>query len=247
MAGSDFLDAEVSVANEATTSAVTSISMGAATVGEASPDETQKAYWPWWLGSIALAFLTISFWYIIRAPLGVSSSWERILGWREDKMLEEAERSLENNPNAIQDALLAETIAQFGGQITDKVMAATNLGIPQTPSNMVTVRAPWHAHMTFLACLLIGGMLASVLAGDFQISYDMGKDYAKFFGNGWEIWSVLLFGGILVGFGTRMCGGCTSGHGLSGCSRLQPGSLLGTAMFFGSAVAVSILLEVGIK
>ena len=60
------------------------------------------------------------------------------------------------------------------------------------------------------------------------------------------VMSVLLLvgAGVMVGFGTRMAGGCSSGHGLSGCSRLQPGSLLGTAAFFGAAVAVSFLLDV---
>jgi len=56
--------------------------------------------------------------------------------------------------------------------------------------------------------------------------------------------AILLVGGLLVGFGTRMAGGCTTGHGFSGCSRLQPGSLIATASFFGTAVGVSFLLEI---
>jgi uncharacterized membrane protein YedE/YeeE len=48
--------------------------------------------------------------------------------------------------------------------------------------------------------------------------------------------------GVLVGFGTRMASGCTSGHGLCGVSRLQPGSLLATAAFFGAGIVVSFLL-----
>ena len=54
--------------------------------------------------------------------------------------------------------------------------------------------------------------------------------------------SLLFAGGVLVGFGTRLAGGCSSGHGLSGCGRLQPVSLVATAVFFGAAVAVSFLL-----
>jgi hypothetical protein len=53
----------------------------------------------------------------------------------------------------------------------------------------------------------------------------------------------LLVGGIFVGAGTSMAGGCTSGHGLVGCARLQPGSLVATASFFGTAIAVSLLLS----
>jgi uncharacterized membrane protein YedE/YeeE len=54
--------------------------------------------------------------------------------------------------------------------------------------------------------------------------------------------AVLAGGGMLVGFGTAMCGGCSAGHGLTGSARLFPGSLLSTAVFFGTAVAVSLLL-----
>ena len=42
---------------------------------------------------------------------------------------------------------------------------------------------------------------------------------------------LLVAGGFLVGFGTRMGGGCTSGHGVCGISRLSPRSLVATAAF----------------
>ena len=42
---------------------------------------------------------------------------------------------------------------------------------------------------------------------------------------------LLVAGGLLVGFGTRMGGGCTSGHGVCGISRLSPRSLVATASF----------------
>jgi uncharacterized membrane protein YedE/YeeE len=54
--------------------------------------------------------------------------------------------------------------------------------------------------------------------------------------------ALLFVGGVLVGFGTRLAGGCSSGHGLNGCGRLRPVSLVATAVFFGTAVAVSFLL-----
>lgn len=42
---------------------------------------------------------------------------------------------------------------------------------------------------------------------------------------------VVLFAGFLVGFGTTMGGGCTSGHGVCGVSRLSPRSIVATAVF----------------
>jgi uncharacterized membrane protein YedE/YeeE len=44
-------------------------------------------------------------------------------------------------------------------------------------------------------------------------------------------WGVLLLAGALVGFGSRLGSGCTSGHGVCGLSRLSPRSLAATATF----------------
>jgi uncharacterized membrane protein YedE/YeeE len=41
----------------------------------------------------------------------------------------------------------------------------------------------------------------------------------------------LIAGGLLVGYGTRLGGGCTSGHGVCGLARLSPRSLVATATF----------------
>jgi uncharacterized membrane protein YedE/YeeE len=47
---------------------------------------------------------------------------------------------------------------------------------------------------------------------------------------------VILIGGLLVGFGTRMGSGCTSGHGLCGLALLSWRSVVATAVFFGVAM-----------
>jgi uncharacterized membrane protein YedE/YeeE len=44
-------------------------------------------------------------------------------------------------------------------------------------------------------------------------------------------WPVLIAGGLLVGFGTRLASGCTSGHGVCGVARLSRRSLVATALF----------------
>ena len=46
----------------------------------------------------------------------------------------------------------------------------------------------------------------------------------------------ILAGGLLVGFGTRLGSGCTSGHGLCGMARLSRRSVVATATFFGVAM-----------
>jgi len=47
-------------------------------------------------------------------------------------------------------------------------------------------------------------------------------------------WPLLVFAGLLVGFGTRLGSGCTSGHGVCGLSRLSPRSCLAVLCFMGS-------------
>jgi uncharacterized protein len=54
---------------------------------------------------------------------------------------------------------------------------------------------------------------------------------------------VLFAGGILIGYGVRWSGGCTSGHGLSGSSALSVASFTATATFMATAIAVSLLLN----
>ena len=44
--------------------------------------------------------------------------------------------------------------------------------------------------------------------------------------------AILLIGGLLIGFGTRYAGGCTSGHAISGLSNLELVSLYAVIGFF---------------
>lgn len=56
---------------------------------------------------------------------------------------------------------------------------------------------------------------------------------------------LLLIGGLLIGFGTRYAGGCTSGHAISGLSNLQIPSLIAVVGFFiGGLVMVHILMPI---
>jgi uncharacterized membrane protein YedE/YeeE len=50
-------------------------------------------------------------------------------------------------------------------------------------------------------------------------------------------WTVIVAAGLLVGFGTRLGGGCTSGHGICGIARLSFRSITATAIFMLAAIA----------
>lgn len=51
----------------------------------------------------------------------------------------------------------------------------------------------------------------------------------------------IIAAGLLVGFGTRLGGGCTSGHGICGIGRLQPRSVLATATFIVAGAVTATL------
>jgi len=57
------------------------------------------------------------------------------------------------------------------------------------------------------------------------------------FGEGFRLIAGGVLAGLLVGFGTRLGGGCTSGHGVCGLARLSPRSFVATGVFVATAVA----------
>jgi uncharacterized protein len=58
-------------------------------------------------------------------------------------------------------------------------------------------------------------------------------------------WLLIVAAGILIGFGARYGGGCTSGHGVCGIARLSARSLVATAIFMASAMAVVAIMRHG--
>jgi uncharacterized protein len=56
-------------------------------------------------------------------------------------------------------------------------------------------------------------------------------------------WFVVITAGFLVGFGARLGGGCTSGHGICGIARLSKRSIAATMIFMGAAVVTVALMR----
>lgn len=54
---------------------------------------------------------------------------------------------------------------------------------------------------------------------------------------------VIALAGLLVGFGTRMGSGCTSGHGIVGLARLSPRSIAAVVTFLGAGIATVTLMR----
>lgn len=96
--------------------------------------------------------------------------------------------------------------------------------------------------LPFLAGIVIGGAVAAMLAGGFSFTTDMGMFDTLLSASLPVKAAVLTAGGVLIGFGTRLAGGCTSGHGIVGMAQLAPSSLISTAAFMGAGFVVTNLL-----
>lgn len=57
-----------------------------------------------------------------------------------------------------------------------------------------------------------------------------------------QVWRLAL-GGLLVGFGTRLSQGCTSGHGISGLASLSKTSLCAVIVFMGVAILTANIIQ----
>ena len=98
-------------------------------------------------------------------------------------------------------------------------------GISGIMAGAIAVPGPERDWRTaFLVGLIFGPMVFALFGGDLPHPVLPGM-------------AVLVIGGFLVGFGTRLAGGCTSGHGVCGLARLSPRSLAATATFVATAMA----------
>ena len=90
-------------------------------------------------------------------------------------------------------------------------------------------------HAVFL-CLIypIVGLILAPLTGSF-VGHALAEPQMP------ASWVTTVGGGLLVGFGTRQGGGCTSGHGVCGVARLSVRSIAATAIFMATAVVVVFL------
>lgn len=59
-------------------------------------------------------------------------------------------------------------------------------------------------------------------------------------------WAVVVAAGLAVGFGTRLAGGCTSGHGVCGIARLSMRSIVATMVFMATAMLVVFVARHGL-
>jgi uncharacterized protein len=96
--------------------------------------------------------------------------------------------------------------------------------------------------LPLVAGLVIGGFLSAALGGGWQPVWDLGRfDHVIGLGAAGKL-AWMFSGGLLIGFGTRLAGGCTSGHGIFGLANFEWPSLLSTISFMlGGLVTTQII------
>lgn len=93
------------------------------------------------------------------------------------------------------------------------------VGISGIASNALTEERNKLDNTLFLIGLIIGPVIYTLFKQE-QISISISNSYL-----------LLMFAGLLVGIGTRVSGGCTSGHGISGIGRFSVRSIIATITF----------------
>lgn len=84
--------------------------------------------------------------------------------------------------------------------------------------------------LAFLVGIVLSAVLYIIFAGALQVQTQMSSGY-------------LVVAGLLVGFGTRLGSGCTSGHGVAGLSRLSKRSIVATLTFMAAAIITTNLIR----
>lgn len=119
--------------------------------------------------------------------------------------------------------LAASTLMFFNGKIA---------GVSGIFQGLLAPRAgdiSWR--VAFVAGLVVGGAVLNIIKPElFTMELER------------SIGAVAL-AGLLVGFGTRLGSGCTSGHGVCGIARLSPRSLVATAIFISSGAVVTFIVN----
>ena len=93
------------------------------------------------------------------------------------------------------------------------------VGISGIASNALTEERNKLDNILFLIGLIIGPIIYTLFNQE-QINISISNSYL-----------LLMFAGLLVGIGTRISGGCTSGHGISGIGRFSVRSIVATITF----------------
>lgn len=97
--------------------------------------------------------------------------------------------------------------------------------------NTSTYAKVFNWRLFFIAGMILGGFLSARFSGSPLWTAEMGLFTRRVQWPAFAYAAWFLGGGFLLGLGSRIAGGCTSGHSIHGIATLQPSSFLSTAFF----------------
>ena len=114
------------------------------------------------------------------------------------------------------------------------------LPVPYFARDAVRSARTWR--LPFIAGLVFGGFLSAILGGGWAPTWSLGLfDHVIGFGPAGKL-AWMFAGGLFIGFGTRLAGGCTSGHGIFGLSNFELPSLISTISFMAAGILTTQLV-----
>jgi len=93
-----------------------------------------------------------------------------------------------------------------------------------------------------VAGIVVGAFLSAVLSGTFVLQW-LPALWRSSAGDSYSVrWLTALAGGVVMGFGARWAGGCTSGHGISGTLQLAVSGWLAVLSFFAGGIVTAMFI-----
>jgi uncharacterized membrane protein YedE/YeeE len=121
------------------------------------------------------------------------------------------------------------TFARIGGMIEEGITGGKASKRPYFKK--IKLQINWQ--LMLVVGVVIGSFLSAILSGDLQFDVWVPSLWASAFGDSAVLRVVVaMAGGIILGFGARFAGGCTSGHGISGTLQLGVSSWVSAIFFF---------------
>lgn len=130
--------------------------------------------------------------------------------------------------SAIAGGLLIGTAAALFLLLSGRIAGVS--GLAATVARIADEGPPWLQAASFVVALPLGALIvsATLRTPNIQVTSSV---------------PLLIAAGLLVGFGTRLGSGCTSGHGVCGMARLSPRSIAATATFMLLGIATVFVVR----
>ena len=179
-------------------------------------------YWNWKIGGVVLGlvFLVAVAWV---KPIGVSTQF------------------------VVLDGLLAKIVNEelvYKDEQAKSGYGSSNAYLNKSGGKYAKdVANPINYGFIFVVSMVLGGWLASRISGSYQHIKQVPETHSARFGDSAGLrYSLAFIGGVLVLWGARLAGGCTSGHMMSGMMQTSVSGYLFAAAAFAAAIPAAMIV-----